>query len=34
MNDLVRPTQRVDRFGSKQPVSIGNDADQDGRSRF
>jgi len=34
MNDLFRPTQRLDRFGSKQPVSIGNDADQDGRSRF
>jgi hypothetical protein len=34
VNDVFRSAQRLDRFGPKQPVSIGNDADDDAGSRF
>lgn len=31
MNDVIRPTQSLDRFWTEQPVRIGDDADQDKR---
>ena len=34
VNDLLRPAQRLNSFGPEQAVSIGNNADQDGSSRF
>jgi hypothetical protein len=34
VNDVFRSAQRLDRFGPKQPVSVGNDADDDAGSRF
>ncbi len=33
MDDVLRAAQRCESLGSKQAVSIGNDADEDGRSR-
>jgi hypothetical protein len=34
VNDAIRPAKRFNRFGPKQAVSIGDDADEDGRSQF
>lgn len=34
MNDVFRLTQRCDRFGTKQAVRVGNDADEDGSPQF
>ena len=33
VNDVIRPAQRLQRFGTKQPVRVGDDADQNGRSQ-
>ena len=34
VNDAIRPAKRFNRFGPKQAVSVGDDADEDGRSQF
>ena len=33
VNDVLGPAQRLQRFGTKQPVRVGDDADQNGRSQ-
>jgi hypothetical protein len=34
VNDVLRPAQRLQRFRTKQPVRVGDDADEEGGSQF
>jgi hypothetical protein len=34
MNDVLRPAQNFERFGAKQAVRVGDDADEDCSSQF